>query len=544
MRVPSFYADRVSGFGHDPEAEWTARAGEGGLPSVERGSVGFEVSSHESAPAMDPAGALAHGVDEEGVEDLVASPEADFEVDSESGYRVEDLDHGLAVEAEAEETDEDLLPPADRDLVRAYLTQIGKVRLLKAEQEVALGQRIERGQALLLKALLAVPVSARALDELARRVRKGEVAPETLFLSPEGEELRPPDILRALKRLGAVRRAVAVLGELGRAARRRTASAAARRRAAARLKRAEGRIAALVADLPIRPSVLDRLVAELRERYERLERLQAAGDAKAVKALLAEVGLTRRAFVERYDDVRRAEEEIREAKRLLMEANLRLVVSVAKRYVGRGLSFLDLIQEGNLGLMKAVDRFQYRRGFKFSTYATWWIRQAITRAIADHGRTIRLPVHVVESLNKLTQAQRDLTAELGREPTVGELARRLRVPTSKVRLLLESAKTPYSLHMPVGEETELGALIEDKTATSPEEAVLAGDLRKQVELALQPLSEKEREILRLRFGIDAERAYSLEEIGRRFGVTRERIRQLEAKALAKLRELMASRAAA
>jgi RNA polymerase primary sigma factor len=212
-------------------------------------------------------------------------------------------------------------------------------------------------------------------------------------------------------------------------------------------------------------------------------------------------------------------------------------VSIAKRYLNRGLSFLDLIQEGNIGLMKAVDRFQFRRGFKFSTYATWWIRQAITRAVADYGRTIRLPVHVIESLNRLEKERKALRAEQGREPTPHDLAERLKMPTSKVRLLLDARKTPYSLDMKIGEDdnTELGEVLRDVSVRTPEEAVLDTDAAKEVERALEPLSNREKEVLRLRYGLGTDREYTLEEIGKQLSVTRERVRQIESRALEKLR---------
>lgn len=226
-----------------------------------------------------------------------------------------------------------------------------------------------------------------------------------------------------------------------------------------------------------------------------------------------------------------------EAKQELAEANLRLVVSIAKRYVGRGMSFLDLIQEGNMGLMKAVDKFDYRLGFKFSTYATWWIRQAITRAIADQARTIRIPVHMVETINKLIRIQRQLLQDLGREPTPEEIGAEMDMPTKKVRDILKIAQEPVSLETPIGEEDDshLGDFIEDKDATSPEQHASYEMLKEQLEQVLDTLTDREENVLRLRFGLDDGRTRTLEEVGRVFGVTRERIRQIEAKALRKLR---------
>jgi RNA polymerase primary sigma factor len=336
-----------------------------------------------------------------------------------------------------------------------------------------------------------LPAPRQALIRMAAALRNRELEVPELILNPDGKPVTRAGVAAVLE----------VIDALARSEKRQ------------KLGTMSKVLATRVAALAIRPSVVEGL---------------EPGDR---------AGLTTREFDKRLKRVLAAQGELGLAKHDLLEANLRLVVSVAKKYANRGLSLLDLIQEGNLGLMKAVDRFQYRRGFKFSTYATWWVRQSISRAIADSARTIRLPVHVTESLNRLNRERRTMTHLLGRAPRPDELAAKLQWPYEKVQLLLEASRQPQSLDAPVGEneDTELADLLAHPAGSSPEDTVMAGEVARQVSQAMAALTDREREVLQMRYGVGTDREHTLEEIGRHLSLTRERVRQIEAKALAKMR---------
>ena len=442
-----------------------------------------------------------------------------------------------------DEVEEDALAPGtpreDLDLVRVYLKHVGRRKLLKAKEEQEIGARIERARGELQAILGLIPCAVSTILDLADKVRKGTPAAE-LILLPDGGELKQENVIPVLKALNKVRRARAQVEEWQRRCEDRRSTAATRAGFREEMARADELISATLRELPLRPSLVEDVTNELREinrQFDELERIPRPQRTAARHALEKRTGLPRRRFCEIAARARAQEENIREAKRDLLEANLRLVVSIAKRYSNRGLSLLDLIQEGNIGLMKAVDRFQFRRGFKFSTYATWWVRQAVGRAVADYGRTIRLPVHVIESLNRLTRERRTLAAELGRDPRPEELAEKLELPVGKVQLLLEASRSPASLEAPVGEdeETRLGDMVKDVAAQSPEETAMRNQMAAEVERAMAPLTDREKEVMRLRYGLGTDREHTLEEVGRKLFITRERVRQIEAKALAKMR---------